>query len=168
PTLKEDLNKSGVSPFAPSVVSPYSPSEPSAVEVQKCLKDLHVLFRSGRLYQRNHPRVLESLETAFEQLRSFAFAMNGLAFRVERNGIVLPMLSEAPLPDVRGELEALAEELQKAGIQTLVCERRFHVGELDTLAQLVKAALLKSEESKKKSASWWTAKLLEHGVEGIQ
>ena len=72
-------------PVAPSIVSPYSPSEPTALEVQKCLKDLHILFRSERLYQRNHPRVLESLESAYEQLRGFAFAMNGLAFRIERN-----------------------------------------------------------------------------------
>ena len=156
-------------PVAPSIVSPYSPSEPTAMDVQRCLKDLQILFRSQRLYQRNHPRVLESLESAYEQLRSFAFAMNGLALRVERNGIIMPKLSEAALPDVRGELQALAIDLQRAGIQTLIFERRFHVGELDTLAQLVKAALLKSEESSKKnSTSWWTAKLLEHGVEGIQ
>src|SRR5215813_3300193 len=156
-------------PGAPTIVSPYTPSEPTALAVHACLKDLQILLRSVRLYQRNHPRVLESLESAYEQLRSFAFAMNGLAFRVERNGIVLPKLSEATLPDVRGELQALAIEMQRAGIQTLIFERRFHVGELDTLAQLVKAALLKSEESSKKnSASWWTAKLLEHGVEGIQ
>jgi hypothetical protein len=153
---------------APSIVSPYSPSEPTALEVQRCLKDLQILFRSQRLYQRNHPRVLESLESAYEQLRSFAFAMNGLAFRIERSGIVMPKLSEAPLPDVRGELQALAIELQRVGILTLVFERRFHVGELDTLAQLIKEALLKSEGShKKNSKSWWTAKLLEHGVEGI-
>jgi len=156
-------------PVAPSIVSPYSPSEPTALDVQRCLKDLHVLFRSERLYQRNHPRVLESLESAYEQLRSFAFAMNGIALRIERSAIVIPKLSEAPLPDVRGELQALAIELQRAGIQTLIFERRFHVGELDTLAQLLKTALLKSEESSKKNrSSWWTAKLLEHGVEGIQ
>ena len=156
-------------PVAPSIVSPYSPSEPTAVDVQRCLKDLHILFRAQRLYQRNHPRVLESLESAYEQIRSFAFAMNGIALRVERSAIVMPKLSEAPLPDVRGELQALAIELQRVGIQTLIFERRFHVGELDTLAQLIKAALLKSEESPKKNrASWWTAKLLEHGVEGIQ
>jgi len=95
--------------------------------------------------------------------------MNGLAFRIERTGMVLPKLSEASLPDVRGELQALAIELQRAGIQTLIFERRFHVGELDTLAQLVKTALLESEKSSKKyGTSWWTAKLLEHGVEGIQ
>lgn len=137
--------------------------------MQKCLKEFQILLRSQRLYQRNHPRVLESLETAYEQLRSFAFAMNGIAFRIERNGIVMPKLSEAPLPDVRGELQSLAVELQRAGIQTLIFGRKFHVGELDTLAQLIKAALLKSEESSKKSSkSWWTAKLLENGVEGIQ
>ncbi len=154
---------------APTVVSPYSPSEPTALDVQKCLKEFQILLRSERLYQRNHPRVLESLENAYEQLRSFAFAINGIAIRIERNGIVMPKLSEAPLPDVRGELQSLATELQRAGIQTLIFERKFHVGELDTLAQLIKAALLKSEESSKKSSkSWWTAKLLEHGVEGIQ
>src|SRR5215471_13845229 len=156
-------------PVAPTIVSPYSPSEPTALEVQRCLRDFQILLRSQRLYQRNHPRVLESLETAYEQLRSFAFAMNGLAFRIERTGMVLPKLSEASLPDVRGELQALAIELQRAGIQTLIFERRFHVGELDTLAQLVKAVLVKSEASSKKNGtSWWTAKLLEHGVEGIQ
>jgi hypothetical protein len=168
PSIKEVTNSSPV-PVAPSIVSPYSPSEPTAIEVQRCLRDFQILLRSERLYQRNHPRVLESLEVAYEQLRSFAFAMNGLALKIERNGITMPKLSEAPLPDVRGELAGLAIELQRAGIQTLIFERRFHVGELDTLAQLIKAALLKSEEShKKNSKSWWTAKLLEHGVEGIQ
>ncbi|GAC1631598.1 MAG: hypothetical protein NVS9B14_03650 [Candidatus Acidiferrum sp.] len=109
------------------------------------------------------------MEAAYEELRAFAFAMNGLALRIERNAIVMPKLSEAPLPDVRGELQSLASELQRAGIQTLVFERKFHVGELDTFAQLLKAALLKSEAPPKKSSkSWWTAKLLEHGVEGIK
>jgi len=49
-----------------------------------------------------------------------------IALRVERNAIVMPKLSEAPLPDVRGELQALAIELQRVGIQTLIFERRFH------------------------------------------
>jgi hypothetical protein len=47
--------------------------------------------------------------------------------------------------------------------------REFHVGELDTLTQLIRAALLKSDESSsKKRTSWWSAKLLEYGVEGIR
>ena len=44
----------------------------------------------------------------------------------------------------------------------------FHVGELDTLAQLVKATLLTSEESARRDASTrWPALLLENRVEGI-
>src|SRR5215467_10569935 len=54
-------------------------------------------------------------------------------------------------------------------MQTLVILRQFHVGELDTLAQLLRASLLKSDESFKKNRNaWWTSKLLEFGVEGIQ
>jgi hypothetical protein len=139
------------------------------MEMQRCLKQFYILLRSQKLYQRNHPRVLESLDTAYEQIRGFSFAMNGLALRIERGGIIVPQLGEAHLPDVRGELQALAVELQRAGIQTLLFERRFHVGELDTLAQLMKTSLLRSEGFRKNNvASWWTAKLLEHGVEGIQ
>src|SRR5215471_3728157 len=95
--------------------------------------------------------------------------MNGLEIRVERDAIVVPKLSEAPVPDPKSELRHLALDFQLAGIQTLVILRQFHVGELDTLVQLLRAALLKSDEpSKRNRGAWWTAKLLEFGVEGIQ
>jgi len=137
-------------------------------DVQRALRELHVLVRSTRLYQRNHPRVLESLDATYESLRELAGLMGGLELRVERSGIVVPKLSEAPLPDWKGDLEALAGDLQRSGIQTLVFERRFHVGELDTLAGLIKTSLLRSDDaSGKNKNSWWTAKLLENGVEGI-
>src|SRR5260370_29036972 len=62
----------------------------------------------------------------------------------------------------------MAAEFQPAGIQTLVVLRQVHVGELDTLTQVIRAALLKSKEPlPNKRTSWWTAKLLEYGVEGI-
>jgi len=64
----------------------------------------------------------------------------------------MPKLSEAPLPDVRGELQALAIDCSGSGIQTLIFERRFHVGELDTLAQLIRAALLKSRSPQRRIA----------------
>lgn len=138
-------------------------------DIHRALRELHVLVRSTRLYQRNHPRVLESLDAAYESIRELAALMGGLELRVERSGLVVPKLNEAPLPDLRGDLEALAADLQRAGIQTLVFERRFHVGELDTLARLMKTSLLRSEDASRKNAnSWWTAKLLENGVEGIQ
>ena len=138
-------------------------------DIHRALREFHVLVRSTRLYQRNHPRVLESLDAAYESLRELAGLLGGLELRVERSGIVIPRLNEAPLPDPRGDLEALALDLQKSGIQTLIFERRFHVGELDTLARLMKTSLLRSEDaSRKNGSSWWTAKLLEDGVEGIE
>src|SRR5713226_4784452 len=87
---------------------------------------------------------------------------------VERSGLVAPKLSDAPLPDVRGDLCNLAIDLHRAGIHNLAFAAKFHVGELDTLAQLAKAALLESgQPTKREALAWWPAKLLENRVEGI-
>jgi PilZ domain len=132
------------------------------------LRCLHLLIRSERIYERNHPRRLQSLDTAYETLHDFTGALNGIEIHIERGGLVAPKLSDAHLPDARGEMQSLALDLQRAGIQALGFGRQFHVGELDTLAQLFKASLLRSEDSiKRGGSSWWTAKLLEHRVEGI-
>lgn len=132
------------------------------------LRFLHLLFRAERLYERNHPRRLQSLDASYEALRDFASALNGIEVHIERGGLVVPKLSDAHLPDVRGEMQSLALDLQRAGIQSLAIARQFHVGELDTLAQLFKASLLRSEDSIKRGGSaWWSARLLENRVEGI-
>lgn len=132
------------------------------------LRCLHLLFRSERLYDRNHPRRLQSLDASYEALRDFASALNGIEVHIERGGLVVPKLSDSHLPDARGEMQSLALDLQRAGIQSLAFARQFHVGELDTLAQLFKASLLRSEESIKRGGSaWWSARLLENRVEGI-
>ena len=132
------------------------------------LRCLHLLFRSERIYERNHPRRLQSLDTAYETLHDFAGALNGIEIHIERGGLVVPKLNDAHLPDVRGEMQSLAQDLQRAGIQSLAFARQFHVGELDTLAQLFKASLLRSEESIKRGGSaWWAARFLENRVEGI-
>jgi hypothetical protein len=137
-------------------------------EVSCALREFHLLLRSQRLYDRNHPRVMASLDVAYDSLRVIAAGLNGLELRIERGGIVAPKLNEAPLPDTRGEFHALATDLQRAGIQTLVFARKFHVGELDTLAQLVKTTLLRSEELVRRGeTSWWPARLRENRVEGI-
>jgi hypothetical protein len=108
------------------------------------------------------------LDASYEALRDFASALNGIEVHIERGGLVVPKLSDAHLPDVRGEMQSLALDLQRAGIQSLAIARQFHVGELDTLAQLFKASLLRSEDSIKRGGSaWWSARLLENRVEGI-
>src|SRR5215468_6277409 len=144
-------------------------SGPGVQEVHGALRELQILLHNKRLYHHTHPKTLDSLNQAYESLQRLAQAMNGVEIRVVHDGMVVPKLSEAPLPDPKAELRTLAGDFQLSGIQTLVVSRQFHVGELDTLAQLLRASLLKSDESSKKNRSaWWTSKLLEFGVEGIQ
>jgi hypothetical protein len=140
----------------------------NVTEVDRALRGLHLLLRSARLYERHHPRTLESLDGAYESLRGVAAKLNGLEIRVERGGLVAAKVGEAPLPDARGELHALAKDLQRAGIETLVFAREFHVGELDTLGQLVKTTLLRSDEAARQGTTGrWPALLAENRVEGI-
>jgi hypothetical protein len=142
--------------------------DPKLNEVHRAMRSLHLLLRSERLYEKNHPRRLDSLDGAYDSLRNTADILGGLEIRIERGGLVVPRLSEAHLPDARGEMQALARDLQHAGIGTLVFSKKFHVGELDTFARLAKASLLRSEEpAKDLQDTWWPARLLEHRVEGI-
>lgn len=144
------------------------PPDARTAGVIHALRCLQLLIRSERIYDRNHPRRLESLDTSYETLHDLAGALNGIEIHIERGGLVVPKLSDAHLPDLRGEMQSLALDLQRAGIQSIGIARQFHVGELDTLAQLIKASLLRSEESIKRGGSgWWAARFLENRVEGI-
>ena len=148
--------------------TPPPPPDARTADVIHALRCLHLLIRSERIYERSHPRRLQSLDTSYETLRDFASALNGIEIHIERGGLVVPKLSDAHLPDARGEMQSLALELQRAGIQSLGIARQFHVGELDTFAQLLKASLLRSEHSRKREGgSWWAARFLENRVEGI-
>lgn len=142
--------------------------EPALLDLIRTLRELHLLIRSTRLYDRQHPRVLQSLDAAYDSLRAVTSDLNGLELRVERNGLVAPKFSEAPLPDAKGDFYALATDLRRAGIYNLLFAPKFHVGELDTLAQLTKAALLESGQPNRQEAlAWWPSRLREHRVEGI-
>src|SRR5438552_1829019 len=139
-----------------------------ASEVQHALRNLHLLIRSERLYEKDHPLRLDSLDSAYDSIRSVTELLGGLEIRVERGGLVAPRIGDAHLPDSRGEMQALAADLQRGGIHALAFLKKFHVGELDTLARLVKASLLKSEDpANGTSNSWWPARLLGNRVEGI-
>ena len=134
-----------------------------------CASRVSNSFANPAALSHTHPKNIASLESTCTSLQSLAHRLNGFEVRVERDGLVIPKMSEAPLPDSKGDLKNLAADFQLAGIQTLVVLRQFHVGELDTLAQLIRASLLKSDApSKRNQKSWWSAKLLEFGVEGIQ
>ena len=113
--------------------------------------------------------MLQSLDTSYESLRRMVSSLGGLELRVGRFGIVAPSLSEEALPDPRGDLYELAKDLQRAGVQNLTFAKKFHVGELDTLAQLAGRTLLQSEQpaTVQEGLAWWPKKLLESRVEGI-
>jgi len=148
---------------------PIRPVEPLLADAVEALRQFHLLLRAHRLYSTAHPRVQDSLDVAYESLRRTAADLGGLEVRPERGGIVITKVSEAHLPDARGEFHALATELQRAGIQTLWFAPKFNVGELDTLAQLMKVTLLRSDEpSRHEATTAWAALLREHRVEGIQ
>jgi PilZ domain len=148
--------------------SPLSSGDLRIHQAQRALRNLHLLIRSERLYDKHHPKRLDSLDSAYESLKEIASNLNGVELRIERGGLVIPRLGDGHLPDTRGEMQALAIDLHRSDIRSLAFARKFHVGELDTLSQLVKASLLRSDErAKRGDESWWPARLLEHRVEGI-
>jgi len=143
--------------------------DPLQGDAIQALRDFLLLLRAHRLYSPSHPRMQESLDTAYESLRRSAADLGGLDVRPERGGIVVAKVCETHLPDARGEFHALAMELQRVGIQTLWFAPKFHVGELDTLVQLLKTYLLRSEESTRRNPiTNWADILRENRVEGIQ
>jgi len=159
-------------PAGHGAVTPFLTSLPTAdhksIEAQRALRNFHLLLRSERLYERNHPCRLDSLDTAYDALRQVTEGLEGMEIRVERGGIVVPRIGDGHLPDARGEMQALAADLQRMGIWSLVFSRKFHVGALDTLARLMKESLVKSEEpAVDDPGARWPGRLLDNRVEGI-
>ena len=172
PALRDDLSATKLRTASPA----HSPSRergsadnPQLVEVSQALRTFNLLLRASRLYDLSHPRVLDSLDQAYDGLRGAASSLNGLEVRIERGGIVVPKLNEGHLPDVRGEFHALATDLQRSGIHSIFFSEKFHVGELDTLTHLITDTLLRSEEAAKRlGVGGWPARLREQRVSGIQ
>src|SRR3984957_5074143 len=83
------------------------------------LRQFRVLLGAARLYQRNHPRLMEILASTEQQLRIALAARTPLILAIETSGILLPRQEGSTaglLHDPRGELRALAEELLRSGI----------------------------------------------------
>jgi hypothetical protein len=115
---------------------------PNDIFVARFLRALHVQLRSIRLYQRNHPRVAESLETTERELRAAFSRFPAFGIRIERGALLLeagePGTSRA-LMDPRGELRSLAEQLNRAGIAQVEFLPKTNLGELTLFAQAVDA-----------------------------
>ncbi len=146
--------------------NPDAATEPAQATV-RFLHSFQVLLRSIRLYQKNHSRVLESLEAAEHNLRAALALLPAVAVGVERGRLVVPALRERALADPHGELSALAERLSRSGITSLVFLPETNLGEIDRLAHSVNSALQRAGRRGPQRSDWpeWSA---EHHISGIR
>jgi hypothetical protein len=135
------------------------------------LRQFRVLLGAARLYQRNHPRLMEILASVEQQLRIALAAQTPLVFAVERNGIILPRYDAGGgelLHDPRGELRGLAEELLRAGICSLLFAPPINVGELDSLAHEISQVPRSATPGDTASRKLWDKWIKEQRVAGIR
>ena len=139
----------------------------SAQIIVRFLRSFQVLLRSARLYQKNHPRVLESLEAAEHNLRAALALVPAIAVEVERSRLVAQGLRGHALADHHGELSTLAGELSRCGITSLVFLPETNLGELDTLARALNSSLQRAGIRRAQRLDWsaWSA---ENHISGIR
>ena len=110
----------------------------SEAAVARFLRAFQVLLKSTRLYDRDHPQVLQSLATAEAHLRAVQATAPSrtLGVRVSEKSFVSAGGARA-IPDARGDLENLAQDLARTGITTLAFPPDTHLGELVNLAAML-------------------------------
>jgi len=135
----------------------------AALAVSRFVRSLHVLVRSARLYQKNHPRLLESLEGTEHSLRAALDHAAPLAVRFEHGRVIF---RGQPVPDHRGEMKALAEDLSQRGVSVLVFHRETNLGELNSLATLLCAS--RNGSSQPVAVGEWPHLLAQHQISGIR
>ena len=135
------------------------------------LRQFRVLLGASRLYQRNHPRLVEILASTEQQLRIALASRSPLVLAVDPNGIVLPRQEGGTaelLHDPRGELRALAEELLRSGICSLLFTHPINVGELDLLAHEISLVPRSASPGDTASRKLWDNWMKNRGVVGIR
>jgi len=135
------------------------------------LRQFRVLLGAARLYQRNHPRLMEILASTEQQLRIALAARSPLVVAVEPNGMLLPRQEGSAaelLHDARGELRALAEELRRGGICSLLFTHPINVGELDLLAHEISRVPRSATPNDTATRKLWDAWIRNRGIVGIR
>ncbi|HJY85686.1 MAG TPA: hypothetical protein VKE24_02510 [Candidatus Acidoferrales bacterium] len=169
----------------PEIVPSTEPARPNPeLAVGRFLESFLVLLRSVRLYNKHHPRVLESLEATEKDLRTALRLLPCVAIGVERDRLIAPLIGEHSLTAHGLELTTLAQELSRCGVTSLVFLSETNLGELDTLARLLNAASLRTSAQARRDAETkhaaaheisheahgrnWGARLAEHRISSIQ
>ncbi len=123
---------------------------------------LQVLLRAAKLYQKNHPHVMESLEAAERELRGALERASPLELCFDKAAV---LFRGQPLPDPRDDLKKLADSLHRRGISILVFFPHTHLGEIGTLAQLIGNSPLQPGADE---ALDWAALAAEHHIKGMR
>jgi hypothetical protein len=159
-----EISRGDVVPVRPAISS----GESAAINF---LRQFRVLLGAARLYQRNHPRLMEILASAEQQLRIVLTFQSPLVFAIERNGILMPRYEANAgelLYDPRGELRGLAEELLRAGICSLLIAPPINVGELDLLAHEISQVPRGLTPGDTSSRKLWDSWIKKKSVTGIR
>ena len=102
------------------------------------LRQFRVLLGAARLYQRNHPRLMEILAStgtaAAHRARVRILRWCWPSSQTELSCRARKRTPRELLHDPRGELRGLAEELLRGGICSMLFTPPINVGELDSLA----------------------------------
>jgi hypothetical protein len=141
------------------------PTGPSDAAAGRFLLSLHVLGRARRLYQKDHPKIEESLVAAEHSLHEALAAGGSLAVNVERGQL---LFGGRPLTDPRGELKALADDLLRRGVSALAFDRETHSGELLSFAELFENPPALASAGEKDSAAVWNEWLAERRIARIR
>jgi PilZ domain len=143
--------------------------------VGRFLRSFQVLVSTMRLYQRNHPRVMESLESVEGCLQATFRQCRAVDLHVERGRVTLlaDQTRHQPqaLGDPRGELRILVEELTDAGVNRLTFAPRTNLSELELFAQAVNATSRAATQHRGERGAGnrdWSGWLAEHQIAGIR
>lgn len=130
--------------------------------VGKFARSLQVLLRAARLYQKNHPHVLESLETADSDLRAALDRVAPFELKLERARVIF---RGQPLSDPRSEVKKLVEHLHRRGVYSVVFSPQTHLGELGTMVQVLAASPLLNSDA---DTPDWIALFSDKRIHGIR
>jgi hypothetical protein len=161
---------------APQRVAPQRVASRAAAPdalVGEFLEAFRILLRSSRLYQRNHPRWVESLNAAEHRLRDALAATPSVQVRVEHGAFTVSHGDATtphglPVSDAHGELKNLAEEFARCGLSSLEFLQTVHLGELDLLSQQILWVARKRPASADQGENIWQQWIRDAHVFGIR
>src|ERR1700730_7700118 len=109
--------------------------------IHDAMVNFHLLLRSQRLYEVDHPQRIATLGMAYDSLHSVV-GRHKLELQVMRDGLVSSALGDSLLPDATGEMLALSSALRQAGIRRISFLPKVSQEDVDILAELIKVSLM--------------------------